>query len=66
MDLNRFRRFARQTRYPFAMDDKQAGAINLAKLVVFLQASKLGFGVYERLGFSVHDHYERFTVTPPL
>jgi ribosomal protein S18 acetylase RimI-like enzyme len=33
---------------------------------VFLQASKLGFGVYERLGFSVHDHYERFTVTPSL
>jgi ribosomal protein S18 acetylase RimI-like enzyme len=29
---------------------------------VVLQASKLGFGVYERLGFSVYDHYERFTI----
>jgi predicted GNAT family acetyltransferase len=29
---------------------------------VVLQASKLGFGVYERLGFTVYDHYERYTV----
>jgi hypothetical protein len=29
---------------------------------VVLQASKLGFGVYERLGFAVYDHYERFTI----
>ena len=29
---------------------------------VVLQASKLGFGVYERLGFSVYDHFERFTI----
>ncbi len=29
---------------------------------VVLQASKLGFGVYERLGFSVYDHYQRFTI----
>ncbi len=35
---------------------------------VVLQASKLGFGVYERLGFTTYDHYDRFTVpimTPP-
>jgi ribosomal protein S18 acetylase RimI-like enzyme len=31
---------------------------------VVLQSSKLGFGVYERLGFSVYDHYERFTISP--
>ena len=30
---------------------------------VVLQASKLGFGVYERLGFSVYDHYQRFTIS---
>jgi ribosomal protein S18 acetylase RimI-like enzyme len=29
---------------------------------VVLQASKLGFGVYERLGFQIYDHYERFTI----
>jgi ribosomal protein S18 acetylase RimI-like enzyme len=27
---------------------------------VSLQASALGFGVYERLGFEVYDHYQRF------
>jgi ribosomal protein S18 acetylase RimI-like enzyme len=32
---------------------------------VVLQASPLGFGVYERLGFSVYEHYERFTIAPP-
>jgi ribosomal protein S18 acetylase RimI-like enzyme len=32
---------------------------------VVLQSSKLGFGVYERLGFSVYDQYERFTISPP-
>ncbi len=29
---------------------------------VVLQASKLGFGMYERLGFSVYDRYDRFTI----
>jgi ribosomal protein S18 acetylase RimI-like enzyme len=29
---------------------------------VVLQASKLGYGVYERLGFITYDHYERFAV----
>ncbi len=32
---------------------------------VVLQASKLGFGVYERLGFRIYDHYERFTFAGP-
>lgn len=31
---------------------------------VVLQSSTLGFGVYQRLGFRVYDHYERFVVTP--
>lgn len=29
---------------------------------VVLQASKLGVGVYRRLGFTTYDHFERFTV----
>ncbi len=35
-------------------------AIGASKVV--LQSSKLGFGVYERLGFTIYDHYERFTI----
>lgn len=31
---------------------------------VVLQSSTLGFGVYQRLGFRVYDHYERFVITP--
>jgi ribosomal protein S18 acetylase RimI-like enzyme len=31
---------------------------------VVLQASKLGYGVYERLGFTTYDHYDRFTASP--
>jgi ribosomal protein S18 acetylase RimI-like enzyme len=37
---------------------------NLGATGVVLQASKLGFGVYERLGFRVYEHYERFTIAP--
>jgi ribosomal protein S18 acetylase RimI-like enzyme len=33
-------------------------------LTVTLQASAMGFGVYERLGFDVYGHYERFIVEP--
>jgi ribosomal protein S18 acetylase RimI-like enzyme len=35
--------------------------------VVTLQSSRAGFNVYERLGFQVYDHYERYTFehTPP-
>jgi ribosomal protein S18 acetylase RimI-like enzyme len=31
---------------------------------VVLQSSPVGFGVYERLGFTVYDQYQRFTVVP--
>jgi ribosomal protein S18 acetylase RimI-like enzyme len=33
---------------------------DLGALSVVLQASRLGFGVYERLGFTVYDHFDRF------
>ena len=32
---------------------------------VILQASTLGYGVYERLGFVTYDHFERFAVPVP-
>jgi ribosomal protein S18 acetylase RimI-like enzyme len=33
--------------------------------VVTLQSSRAGFGVYERLGFHVYGHYERYTFEMP-
>jgi ribosomal protein S18 acetylase RimI-like enzyme len=47
-----------------------AGATSMATTELFdrgatqvvLQASEVGFGVYERLGFGIYDHYEEFTV----
>ncbi len=33
--------------------------------VVTLQSSRAGFGVYERLGFSVYNHYDRFVFERP-
>lgn len=37
---------------------------DLGATCVVLQSSQLGFRVYEQLGFTVYDHYDRFLVTP--
>jgi ribosomal protein S18 acetylase RimI-like enzyme len=39
--------------------------VDLGASRVVLQASLLGFGVYERLGFTVYDHFNRFAIPAP-